>query len=811
MILNFLIAIWTICAAAGAAPQYEYGSTDPTVTVYAPCPDTTPFSIISSNRMAHISGIPADTTLYYAPTIATYPSLQLSKSTGTIETSQLPKSTGKLETSELSNPAQPTILSQTSSNIYAFVVISGTTSWLNGQTPTSNPSQSFVVVTSAITVVPLSTPPPLPSASNSESVILSTATVIPLPTHPSSTKTSSGEPVVISTATVVPLSTLPPSSASQLASTSELPSSNEPLVVSTETVVPLMPTPTPASSPVETSILVVPISSSALTSWTSALPSAANITSVISSSAVKTSSVPNLSSAASNSSTIAESSSSIPSVSSPTISKPESIWSIVEPVTSASSSPTPSNIEPSIFSTTISNSKPASILANSTSTLVPSPTFSQTTTATDLSALASSAEFTGSATGINSTSTQSASGKVYTGMASVGGWNKTSSMGSESSSFDIYTSFTIGTLTTLTAAAGFKDSNQTSASNPSSTGSALFPASLTTSAAPLTSTTSISRVVSIPGMIPVYNATWTTKKISMSGPSTMSSLIPIFNATSLSNSTSISSSISISKTTSMYHSTPLTTPAPISSFISMTLGPSSVTSLNSTSVTSTSIVASATPSNCGEQGDFVLNFDDVPPLSVSNASDTDVQPEPLFNPYHQFLFSDGFTVVPPPKRLPFLPSSSPLLLEFIPNFDFNSSNKETGPNAAEHGFSGQIGSGDEGFTGCFNFNLYGASLGCDSRDAACDFTFTGYSYDVASKKTSQVAQQVVNAPACPELSNCVLTSVDLGSSFRDLTYFFMNVTVAGKPKLWWMDDLRLGWFDNSCITGVCRQKTHLQR
>lgn len=196
-------------------------------------------------------------------------------------------------------------------------------------------------------------------------------------------------------------------------------------------------------------------------------------------------------------------------------------------------------------------------------------------------------------------------------------------------------------------------------------------------------------------------------------------------------------------------------------------------------------------------------------MSVSNASDTDVQPEPLFNPYHQFLFSDGFTVVPPPKRLPFLPSSSPLLLEFIPNFTVNKSNSETGPNAAEHGFSGQIGSGDEGFTGCFNFNLYGASLGCDSKGPACDFSFTGYSYDVASKETSQAAQQVVSVPACPKLSNCTLHPIDLDSGFQDLTYILMNVTVAGKPKLWWMDDLRLGWFDNSCTKGLCRQSAHL--
>jgi hypothetical protein len=95
-------------------------------------------------------------------------------------------------------------------------------------------------------------------------------------------------------------------------------------------------------------------------------------------------------------------------------------------------------------------------------------------------------------------------------------------------------------------------------------------------------------------------------------------------------------------------------------------------------------------------------------LSIGNQSVNDVQPEPVFNPYHQFDFSDGFVVVPPPKD-PYLPSSKPLLLEFIPNFDDNETNTQSGPNTQEFGYSGDIGNGDHGLTGCFGFNFYGAS------------------------------------------------------------------------------------------------------
>jgi hypothetical protein len=57
-------------------------------------------------------------------------------------------------------------------------------------------------------------------------------------------------------------------------------------------------------------------------------------------------------------------------------------------------------------------------------------------------------------------------------------------------------------------------------------------------------------------------------------------------------------------------------------------------------------------------------------LSVSDPNPNDVTPEPVFNPYHQFDFSDGFVVVPPPTAK-YLPTSKPLFIEFIPNFNIN--------------------------------------------------------------------------------------------------------------------------------------------
>ena len=119
---------------------------------------------------------------------------------------------------------------------------------------------------------------------------------------------------------------------------------------------------------------------------------------------------------------------------------------------------------------------------------------------------------------------------------------------------------------------------------------------------------------------------------------------------------------------------------------------------------------------------------------------------------------------------------------------------------------GQISDGDFDETGCFRFNVYGANIGCDSTGPACDFNFAGYQLD-SSRNEVLVASQTKAVLACPTLENCELTEIDLDYSFTNLAFVRINVTVAGEPKIWWMDDLRLGWYENSCAMGLCRQTT----
>lgn len=173
---------------------------------------------------------------------------------------------------------------------------------------------------------------------------------------------------------------------------------------------------------------------------------------------------------------------------------------------------------------------------------------------------------------------------------------------------------------------------------------------------------------------------------------------------------------------------------------------------------------------------------------------------PIFSPYHQFYFSEGFVVVPPPTD-PYLPSSGELLLELLPF---------VGPGDVLD-YTGQIGSGKTQGLSCFHFNALGASVGCDSLGPPCDWQFTGYRIDTSTQTPMEITSLQLSTPACPGISaaeTCVLVPVLLDESFQNLTSISINVTVAGEPKIWWMDDLILGWYDSSCEAGLCRQNYH---
>ncbi|KFY46820.1 hypothetical protein V495_02241 [Pseudogymnoascus sp. VKM F-4514 (FW-929)] len=206
-------------------------------------------------------------------------------------------------------------------------------------------------------------------------------------------------------------------------------------------------------------------------------------------------------------------------------------------------------------------------------------------------------------------------------------------------------------------------------------------------------------------------------------------------------------------------------------------------------------LATAAPSprnedpSCGEQGIFRLNFDEIQPQSMSG-------------PYHHFYFSQGFVVASPPNAI-YAAASGPHLLEFTQT-DVDVTRNHNAPPTGDGVTTGEIGIGTNLQWGCYAFNALSASVGCNSAGPRCDWQFTGVQWDYGTQKYNEVITQHVSTAGCPGLKDCKLADVVLLDEFEGLQALRVNVTVAGRPKKWWTDDLKLEWADGKCDAGLCR-------
>ncbi|KAK4173276.1 hypothetical protein QBC36DRAFT_195015 [Triangularia setosa] len=232
---------------------------------------------------------------------------------------------------------------------------------------------------------------------------------------------------------------------------------------------------------------------------------------------------------------------------------------------------------------------------------------------------------------------------------------------------------------------------------------------------------------------------------------------------------------------------PTTTRSPPSATLS-SRSPENITS----SSTSSRGLPASTCGAVGDRGAVVFKFDDIPTISTDNDTEASSFPAmPVPFPYHRFFFSNGFSIVPPP-RTKFKPSSGEQLIQH---------NSSVSP-VAEFGLA-QLRSNP-----CFHFSFLGVSLGCDSMSDPCVFNITGLRWNgtedvVEARHTFEVA-------ACSEKTDCSLSHQILGSAaelpFSNLTSLNISLTVAGKPETWWADDLQIAWANNDCTAAACRSR-----
>ncbi|KAM0511933.1 hypothetical protein ACHAPE_009398 [Trichoderma viride] len=192
----------------------------------------------------------------------------------------------------------------------------------------------------------------------------------------------------------------------------------------------------------------------------------------------------------------------------------------------------------------------------------------------------------------------------------------------------------------------------------------------------------------------------------------------------------------------------------------------------------------------GKIGNLTLDFDDV-------------KAGPLFNPARDIWFSEGFLIAPPSSQTSqsYIPSSGGQLVEFVPPSLPSLGRSNVGDTA-------EIGVGPNAPNHCFRFDFQGASLGCaaDGAEKWCEFEVSAYRYNELLGREESIAwSETKRIPACPGFpnGNCRLTPVSF-DGYTNITSVLITLRVGTELRVWWGDDFKFGWNDNSCEAASCR-------
>ncbi|CAF3493503.1 unnamed protein product [Fusarium graminearum] len=235
----------------------------------------------------------------------------------------------------------------------------------------------------------------------------------------------------------------------------------------------------------------------------------------------------------------------------------------------------------------------------------------------------------------------------------------------------------------------------------------------------------------------------------------------------------------------------------------------SLSSATSASASTATISDASSPTVCSDGGSIGNTTIDVSPLiltilcSANSIQFDNSKPGPLFNPVENIWFSGGFLIAPPTSKQPqpYIPSSGGQLVEFVPPALSNTTTTISGDVA-------QIGVGPHAASPCFRFDFFGANLGCDARgdEKWCEFDISAYRWNETSSTEESIAwSETKQVPACPKFSEggYQLTRVDM-DGYKDLSSILITLRVSSNLRVWWGDDFRVGWSDNSCIAASCR-------
>ena len=123
------------------------------------------------------------------------------------------------------------------------------------------------------------------------------------------------------------------------------------------------------------------------------------------------------------------------------------------------------------------------------------------------------------------------------------------------------------------------------------------------------------------------------------------------------------------------------------------------------------------------------------------------------------------------------------------------------PRTQQFELPGEIGSGPRDSESAYWIDAYSAYLGCTNAGPDdCNITIKGFQNFSLFSEISQG----FTLPPCPGMKNCSLALVEFADGFRNLNGLQITATVVTTSVDWYMDNLSLGWSNNSCAAQLER-------
>ena len=130
----------------------------------------------------------------------------------------------------------------------------------------------------------------------------------------------------------------------------------------------------------------------------------------------------------------------------------------------------------------------------------------------------------------------------------------------------------------------------------------------------------------------------------------------------------------------------------------------------------------------------------------------------------------------------------------------NNTDVDADPDSGDESI-GEFGAGPRSSDSAYWIDAFSAYLGCSNAGPG-DCTISINGYDAVS--STRIVNQTVTQPPCPGLKNCTLAMVEFLPGFKNLSGIQILAAVNDRLVTWYMDDLQLGWSNNTCAAATER-------